>query len=182
MRSLVLPLVLALLPLPALAQGKALWAFVDSTMGFGDKMNFYHTLMTFAHSLNRTAVLPPFQITVRDYSPLAHADLQADGGIGEAGRGGENNILRSLSLSASSPSISHHRPPMPLARPLPFPSPSPPLSIGKDAITQALRDYTGRKEGWVSSFDLPSTSHFISVEEWFNVSKITVLCGKCEEE
>ena len=95
-----LVLLLAVLHFPSGAHGKALWAFVDSTMGFGDKMSFYRTLMNFAHSLNRTAILPPFQITVRDYSPLANADLQADGIVSEAGK--QNLfLLKLLSLSVS---------------------------------------------------------------------------------
>lgn len=120
--SLTLSLSFLLATSPPPVCGRALWAFVDSTMGFGDKMNFYYTLLGLAHGLNRSAVLPPFQITVRDYSPLKNVD-------------------------------------------------------GPDDIPAALRQYTGRAEGHVSSFDLPATTHFVSAEEWINVQRLRQLTG-----
>lgn len=52
---------------------------VDSTMGFGDKMHYYYRVLYTAHLLKRTAVLPPFQITLTDYSGIAHVDVLRDG-------------------------------------------------------------------------------------------------------
>jgi len=39
-----------------------LLSHVDSTMGFGDKQNYYYGLMLLGRVTNRTVVLPPFQI------------------------------------------------------------------------------------------------------------------------
>jgi hypothetical protein len=56
------------------------WAFIDSPMGFGDKIRFYYHTMLLAEELGRTAVLSPFQITVTDYSFLKDVDFEGKGG------------------------------------------------------------------------------------------------------
>jgi hypothetical protein len=68
-----------LLGLLTLIEAKYFWAFIDSSMGFGDKIRFYYGVIMAAHRLGRTAVLPPFQIVMTDYSTLSSVDFENDG-------------------------------------------------------------------------------------------------------
>jgi hypothetical protein len=57
-----------------------LWGHVDTAMGIGDQLHFHEALLLLARETARTAVLPPLQLTVTDFGPVADVDPTADGG------------------------------------------------------------------------------------------------------
>jgi hypothetical protein len=60
-------------------QERVFLAYADTGAGFGDKMQSYRMMLALASRTQRTAILPPFQTVIVDYSPLKDADFSKDG-------------------------------------------------------------------------------------------------------